>query len=429
MLLFMSENNIPRAAAEIVISAFANVAAKAQDITLQYFCDTVTGRRPNKCADAIARLRRIDKATDRANYDRIKQSLPCVTISCRCTPGESHKAQEAFNGVWCIDIDAADNTHIPATAWGELRRAFAALPYCYLSALSAGGKGIFLLLAVDSTQEQPLLWEALQRHFSQTYGITLDKHCGNVNRLRFMSHDTEAVAKQPTTQFRAVSAPSALKMGKYTDRSAESRQNAPKWANMGDSTDRARAAVKLFCERGAILDDYGEWVEAAAALQGLPDGERLFDAMSRTSAKYDAAATQRKYAEASKLGRIGIGKLFYICERHGISEAEITAEWRGMGNEAQPPIGGKRYSVTNVTKRYSEQCVTPQSAKRWRDALDTAAQIIEAAPGDVERQVKEQDAQLWQAVYVGDNGSRAVSAEEMRRAFSPSEEAPASAPF
>ena len=204
----------------------------------------------------ITRLRRIDSEANEDSekaYKAIKSALPAVTPSCRCAPGMSSKAQESFNGVWCVDIDGKHNPHIKPDRWGIGRHKLGKLDCCYLSALSAGGKGVFLLLAVDPAQEPKVILEALRRKFAY-FGFSIDTSCSNVNRLRFMSYDPEAVAKHPTSAFKADCEPTDMRMGKSNRRNAEARQNAHKWVFCGDSSDRASAAVKIWCDRRIPLD-------------------------------------------------------------------------------------------------------------------------------------------------------------------------------
>lgn len=170
------QSTTPPPADLITISAFPNVRGTAKDITLAHFIDVVAGRIPNRHAAIISTLRATDKTADKETYSRIKSTLPAVTISCRCSPGQTHAHHDGrHTGVIAVDIDGADNPGL--TEWPPLRTALGKLPYCYLSALSAGGRGVFLLLAVDPDQPQAMIWEALKRYFAESLKNTAKPIC------------------------------------------------------------------------------------------------------------------------------------------------------------------------------------------------------------------------------------------------------------
>lgn len=323
------QSTTPPPADLVTISAFPNVRGTAKDITLARFIAVVAGRIPNRHAAIISTLRATDKATDKETYSRIKSTLPAVTISCRCSPGQTHAHHDGrHTGVIAVDIDGADNPGV--TDWPTLRTALGELPYCYLSALSAGGRGVFLLLAVDPGQSQTMIWEALKRYFAEKLGITIDKSCGNLNRLRLLSHNPGAIVRNPATRFKAVQRIAPVETGKFSPK-GHKPLNRPTYAahNGNDDYDRVRAAVEVWSRRGIALNDYADWLKAAAALQSLPDGAELFHAVSRSSPKYEPTDTARKYRQAH-LPHVNAGSFLYLCRQHGITDNEINEALRAM---------------------------------------------------------------------------------------------------
>ncbi len=329
------QSTTPPPADLITISAFPNVRGTAKDISLAHFINVIAGRIPNRHTGIISTLRATDKTTDKETYSRIKSTLPAVTISCRCSPGQTHAHHDGIHtGVIAVDIDGADNPGI--SDWPALRTVLGDLPYCYLSALSAGGRGVFLLLAVDPNQPQTMIWEALKRYFAECLKITIDKNCGNLNRLRLLSYDPGAIVKNPAMRFQAIQRIAPVETGKLSTKGDQARNRRIYASHNGnDDNDRIRAAVEVWSRRGIALNDYADWLKAAASLQSLPDGAELFHAVSRSSPKYEPTDTTRKYRQAH-LQRVNAGSFLFLCRQYGITDNEINEALRVMRATATP---------------------------------------------------------------------------------------------
>ena len=137
--------------------------------------------------DEIQQIRSINRDTDEKGYKRIKMQLPMFTTSCLC--GSSAKEIDKYTNLICLDIDEKDNQQLSIE---ELRQKVNSLPYTLFSSKSVGGKGLYILIAVDGDKDTFINhFKALQDEFSQM-GIVIDKACKNLNRLRVISYDTES---------------------------------------------------------------------------------------------------------------------------------------------------------------------------------------------------------------------------------------------
>ena len=137
--------------------------------------------------DEIQQIRSINRDTDEKGYKRIKMQLPMFTTSCLC--GSSAKEIDKYTNLICLDIDEKDNQQLSIE---ELRQKVNSLPYTLFSSKSVGGKGLYILIAVDGEKEAFIPhFKALQNDF-ESLGITIDKSCKNLNRLRVISNDTAA---------------------------------------------------------------------------------------------------------------------------------------------------------------------------------------------------------------------------------------------
>lgn len=141
----------------------------------------------NEYKEKIQQLRAIDRDTNEGEYKRIKLQMPMHTVSCLC--GNSAKNIDKYTNLVCIDIDAKDN---PQTNIEEIRKKVNNLPYTLYSSQSVGGKGLYILIAVDGDKDTFINhFKALQDEFNKL-GIVIDKSCKNLNRLRVISNDTAA---------------------------------------------------------------------------------------------------------------------------------------------------------------------------------------------------------------------------------------------
>lgn len=141
----------------------------------------------NEYKDEIQQIRSINRDTDEKGYKRIKMQLPMFTTSCLC--GSSAKEIDKYTNLICLDIDEKDNQQLSIE---EIRQKVNSLPYTLYSSKSVGGKGLYILIAVDGEKEAFIPhFKALQNDF-ESLGITIDKSCKNLNRLRVISYDTES---------------------------------------------------------------------------------------------------------------------------------------------------------------------------------------------------------------------------------------------
>lgn len=187
-------NDIPRAA-DISVSEFANwygTKATHQKKILDFF-RAVTEGYSTSAVEVIRKVRKVGKAS--ADYNKYKAQLPAFTIS---YAGETREAGEC-NGCLCIDIDGKENAFW-ANRWEEVRDLLGRLPFVYFSSLSAGGNGVFAVLAIDPAADFTATYADATAFFA-ALGFALDQTCTNITRLRVLSYDPRAVMKHPSVRF------------------------------------------------------------------------------------------------------------------------------------------------------------------------------------------------------------------------------------
>ena len=123
-------------------------------------------------------------------YKKMKQELPCATLSCTCNHDKSDI--DKVNNILVIDIDHVDNPE-------EIKRKVIELPYIFLTHLSVSGKGLFALAYIEDPSHYGEHYNSIYEDFKKL-GIKIDKQCSNLNRLRFLSWDTNMLIKTGEVQ-------------------------------------------------------------------------------------------------------------------------------------------------------------------------------------------------------------------------------------
>ena len=161
------------------ISLFRNLSDKSPlDITLSEFLQL-----GKQHLNTIDQLR---SCTEKAARDRIKRSqLPAATISAVLSTRESSQPLEKriiqYNPLLTLDFDNLPDIE-------EAKRILATLPYVYYAGLSVSGRGLFAIIPIaaeDHTQHKTY-FHALEKEM-QILGLTIDKACKDVTRLRVVS--------------------------------------------------------------------------------------------------------------------------------------------------------------------------------------------------------------------------------------------------
>ena len=93
----------------------------------------------------------IRQMKEKAKRDRIKATLPAVTISGLFDPNRRADHLVQHSKLLCIDIDQKDN---PDQEVNALKERLFALPYVAYSGLSVSGQGLFLIIPIATPLQQ-----------------------------------------------------------------------------------------------------------------------------------------------------------------------------------------------------------------------------------------------------------------------------------
>lgn len=242
--------------------------------------------------EQVEKLRKLPYKSD--EYNAQKKKIPCATISCQCNGTRSRDNVIVRNPVICIDIDYGDNEKLMETPQKrqQLMEALFKSPCVYAAGTSCSGRGIFLIILLDSNNNQDEFegyFRAIEKEFADN-GIVIDKSCKDVTRLRIASSDRVLIKRGTIISYGRQLAPSEPQM------SPQSVSRKRFCNGQADEEDLLVAVVELLICNGYRTDDYNDWMLAAFFLYPLGyTGWDLFDRISQQSAGYDARKAKEQF--------------------------------------------------------------------------------------------------------------------------------------
>lgn len=247
----------------------------------------------------------IRATTDLNKIKVLKNKLPAVTIS---GTFKIRKTEEliAHSKRICIDIDGKHNPSIKN--WEDLRTTLGSWKEVEFSALSASGKGVFVVIVLSHPDNHLEHFYALERAF-KNQGIVIDAICKDLPRLRFMSYDADAIYNPNVTPFHIL-----YKEPKPTYQTTNHSFHAKD--NLDGTIDR------IIKERIDITDSYINWFAIGCALANEYGeiGRTHFHRLSQLNSAYKPSECDRQFDKCLK-HKSGYtkGSLFWIAKNHGIT--------------------------------------------------------------------------------------------------------------
>ena len=290
--------------------SISNVLIPTAECTLAEFLQL--GLKQHK--DTIDHIRSIE---DKSERNRLKTTLlPSGSISVCLTTRESSKPLDQritqYNPLIVLDFD---NLHDIEAA----KQTLASLPYIYYAGLSVSGRGLFAIIpiaAADHTQHKTY-FHALEKEM-QTLGLTIDKACKDITRLRVISYDENPYINPDCTT--------------YTLYETATPEQDPEETTTEDlEALKLEEHISLWEEQQIPLDDYDQWITVGMALSRLGEpGRQAFHRVSRYSDKYTTEATDKAFDNfLHNTKEITLGSFYYICHINGIHPSS-TPEYESI---------------------------------------------------------------------------------------------------
>lgn len=232
---------------------------------------------------------------------------------------ETHLQQHT--GWLAIDIDLADNEHL--ANFDNIRMVCRFRPEIALLMRSCSGSGYFGLVRLAYPDKHKAQFKALLNEYA-ALGITLDKQCGNIGRVRFASWDDKdhIYINENACAYRglATDEPSLVQrasthymFGQTNQRGSNGNDHHSSFWDDPRVQDRLIEVIvrRMSDARVNITDDYDDWCKAGWALKTHPYGEQLFHALSACSAKYRQADTAHKWHQLGTSKTVSYGYLIH----------------------------------------------------------------------------------------------------------------------
>ena len=308
-----------------------------QQMSIREFCLT------DRWKPYVQRLRAMrkelgSKAKKMPEYIETKKMLPGATLSGLFAlyeddsithPGQrvmvsrrdSHLQQHT--GWLAIDIDLADNMQM--SNFDNVRMICRFRPEIGLLMRSCSGSGYFGLVRLAYPDRHKDQFKALLKDYA-AIGITLDKACSNIGRVRFASWDepehiymNENVVPYKGLegeQSQLVSLASRQTYSSHHENVEHRAEDNSHFWEQQRAQDRLIEVIvqELVGNHRNITESYEEWVKVGWALRSHPYGLHLFHQLSRCSSKYNEAQTNLKWQQLGDSQTVTYNYLIHACK-------------------------------------------------------------------------------------------------------------------
>ena len=308
-----------------------------QQMSIREFCLT------DRWKPYVLRLRAMrkelgSKAKKMPEYIETKKMLPGATLSglfalyeddSLTHPGqrvmvsrrESHLKQHT--GWLAIDIDLADNMQM--SNFDNVRMICRFRPEIGLLMRSCSGSGYFGLVRLAYPDRHKDQFKALLKDYA-AIGITLDKACSNIGRVRFASwDDPEHIYMNENVvpykglegeQSQLVSLASRQTYCSHHENVGYKEEDNSRFWEQQRVQDRLIEVIvqELVGNHRNIAESYDEWVKAGWALRSHPYGLHLYHQLSRCSSKYNEAQTNMKWHQLGNSQTVTYNYLIHACK-------------------------------------------------------------------------------------------------------------------
>ena len=244
---------------------------------------------------------------------------------------------QKHTGWLAIDIDLADNAQL--ANFDNVRMVCMFRPEIALLMRSCSGTGYFGLVRLAYPDRHKEQFKALLHEYA-AFGITLDKQCGNIGRVRFASWDAP--------EHIYINSQAVAYTGVYVEQAALPQRNAgytrhtsgysgngyhgtptgqgqtPSefWADQRAQDRLLELVVKaIVSQRINITESYEDWCKVGWSLKGHPYGEQMFHELSACSQKYNQVNTVHKWQQLGASNTVTSNYLLHVA-REVLGEAK-----------------------------------------------------------------------------------------------------------
>lgn len=253
------------------------------------------------CLESREAVEVLRATTDPDERRRLKQKLPCATLSGQFEPSRKTKNLVQHSGLLAVDFDNI------ADCVGLMDR-LSRLDCVAFASRSVSGSGVFAVVPIAFPDRHREHFVALKNFFGE-WGVEVDGQCCDTTRLRVVSYDANAVLRPDAVAFRVLW--------------REPWQTFP-FRPLAFDADKTLSRVQSCVEqivatRVDITENYDDWMRVAMSLGSLGEaGREFFHVVSSQNPKYNAALCDKKFNECLNARNITLGTFFEICKSHRV---------------------------------------------------------------------------------------------------------------
>ena len=234
---------------------------------------------------------------------------------------ETHLKQHT--GWLAIDIDLSDNMQM--SNFENVRMICRFRPEIGLLMRSCSGSGYFGLVRLAYPERHKEQFKALLKDYA-AIGITLDKACSNIGRVRFASWDEpeNIYMNENVVPYKGLEGEQSQLVSLASRQMYRSHHESVGYRDEDNSNfwEQQRAQDRLIevivqelvGNHRNIAESYDEWVKAGWALRSHPYGLHLFHQLSRCSSKYNEAQTNLKWQQLGNSQTVTYNYLIHACK-------------------------------------------------------------------------------------------------------------------
>ena len=233
-------------------------------------------------------VEKVRAEADPARRKELKQHLPAFMPSGVFTKKTADGLQ-VHSGFICIDIDAKDNAGVKD--FDRLKEYVCQIPQVAYCGLSVGGVGFFCIIPIADPAKHRDYFRAIERDFKEC-GITIDRQCYNVNRLRYVSYDPVPYINTAATTYDYVYPMKDHVAG-----------HVPGTVADVETKEKFEAVLRMIeADKIDITGGYRQWFEILCAIASTfgEDGREYAHAVSKWYDNYSPDETNYEYNEVLK---------------------------------------------------------------------------------------------------------------------------------
>jgi hypothetical protein len=142
-----------------------------------------------------AKIQALRAETDETKRVAIKKELPAITPSALFDGARKIENLRAYSGILALDFDKVENLT-------EKKKELTKDPYCFIVSLSPSGKGLKVLVNVETNKTKHLeSFRVISSYFQNKYNLTADPSCKDITRLMFLTYDENAFVNENAKEY------------------------------------------------------------------------------------------------------------------------------------------------------------------------------------------------------------------------------------